>query len=119
MCLCEDEQVSAKFDLTHETMLTLAQAARRFPPSRLGRAVSPSTIWRWCRRGVRVPGIGVVHLECVRLSGRWLTSIEAISRFVDRQTPPIAVSPTAAPRSAGQRQRAAERAADELNRLGI
>ncbi|HEY7425332.1 MAG TPA: DUF1580 domain-containing protein [Gemmataceae bacterium] len=106
-------------DLTRETMLSLAQAARRFPPSRLGRPVSPATIWRWCRRGVRVPGNGVVYLECVRLSGRWLTSVEAISRFVARQTPLIAESPGEAPRSAGQRSRMSERAAAELDRLGL
>jgi hypothetical protein len=106
-------------DLTRETLLSLAQAARRFPPYRLGRPVSPATIWRWCRRGVIVPGDGIVYLECVRLSGRWLTSVEAISRFVARQTPQIVESPAAAPRTAGQRCRASERAAAELERFGI
>jgi len=106
-------------DLTRETMLTLAQAAHRFPPYRLGRPVSPATIWRWCRKGIRVPGVGTVYLESIRLSGRWLTSVEAISRSVARQTPLIADSPPVALHSAGQRQRAAERAAAELDRLGI
>ncbi len=74
-------------DLTLEKMLTMAQAARRFPPYRLGRPVSPATVWRWCRKGLKVADVGVVHLECVRLAGRWLTSVEAISRFIARQTP--------------------------------
>jgi hypothetical protein len=73
-------------------MLSLAQAAQRFPSSRLGRPVSPATIWRWCREGVKVPGFGIVRLECVRISGRWITSVEAISRFVARQTPPLDVN---------------------------
>jgi|SRR5579885_1233229 len=106
-------------DLTRETLLSLAQAARRFPPYRQGRPVSPATIWRWCRRGVRVPGIGAVYLECVRLSGRWLTSLEAISRFVERQTPRMGDTPAAMPRTSGQSQRAAKRAAAALDRLGI
>jgi hypothetical protein len=105
-------------DLTRETMVSLAQAARRFPPARLGRPVSPATIWRWCRRGVSVPGIGVVRLESVRLPGRWVTSLEAISRFVARQTP-MENDPPPAPRSPGRRQRASERAAEELGRLRI
>jgi hypothetical protein len=105
-------------DLTCETLLTLAQAARRFPPARLGRPVNSSTIWRWCRKGVRVDGIGIVRLECVRVSGRWLTSAEAISRFVARQTP-AAEPMTARPRTPGQRRHASERAARELDRIGI
>jgi hypothetical protein len=103
-------------DITRETMLSLAQAARRFPPARRGRPVTASAIWRWCRRGTRLPG-GGVRLECVRLSGRWITSVEAISRFVAQQTPAMENDPP--PRSPGRRQRASERAAVELRRQGI
>jgi len=100
-------------------MLTLAQAARRFPPFRLGRPVSPATIWRWCHEGVKVPGGGIVKLECARLSGRWLTSIEAISRFVAAQTPHGEAEAIPAPRTPTQRQRASQRAEKELARIGI
>jgi hypothetical protein len=106
------------YDLTRETLLSLAQAARRFPPYRAGRPVNPSTLWRWCRHGVKVPGIGVVRLECVRLSGRWLTSEEAISRFVARQTPDME-QPAATPRSPALRRKAAAQAGEALKRLGI
>jgi hypothetical protein len=109
---------AANHDLTRETLLSLAQAARRFPPYRAGRPVNPSTIWRWCRQGVKVPGVGVVRLECVRLSGRWLTSVEAISRFVARQTP-ATDQPMPTPRTTGQRCKASERATRELEKLGI
>jgi hypothetical protein len=105
-------------DLTRESLLSMAQAARRFPPYRAGRPVNPSTIWRWCRQGVKVQGVGIVKLECVRLSGRWLTSEQAISRFVARQTP-TADQLTPTPRTTGQRRRASERAACELDRIGI
>jgi hypothetical protein len=118
---CEGSPVSATVlvDLTRETMLTLAQAARRFPSFRLGRPVNPATIWRWCHEGVKLPGDEVVKLECVRVSGRWLTSVEAISRFVARQTPAPESDAPAMPRTPGRRQRAADRASAELEKLGI
>jgi hypothetical protein len=107
-------------DLTKESLLSLAQAARKFPPYRLGRPVSPSCIWRWCREGVRVPGVGVVRLESIRIAGRWLTSQEAISRFVARQTPPSDDEQVIdAPRTSSQRKKASERAARELDKLRI
>jgi hypothetical protein len=111
---------TSSVDLTQETMLSLAQAARRFPPARLGRPVCPATVWRWCRQGVKVRGVGIVRLECVRLSGRWLTSVEAISRFVARQTPlPEGKTPVQLPRTPAGRQKAAERAGKELEKIGI
>ena len=106
-------------DLTRETLLSLAQAARRFPPARLGRPVNSSTVWRWARKGAKVPGVGIVRLECVRVSGRWLTSEEAISRFVAAQTPQGDSDARPVPRTPTQRQRASERAARELDRIGI
>jgi hypothetical protein len=106
-------------DLTRETLLSLAQAARRFPPYRANRPVNPSTIWRWCRQGVKVPGVGVVKLECVRLSGRWLTSEEAISRFVARQTPAVEAAPMPRPRTERQVRSASQQAARELEKVGI
>jgi hypothetical protein len=100
-------------------MLSLAEAARRFPSARMGRPVSPATVWRWCHRGVSLRGGGVLRLECVRLSNRWLTSVEALSRFVARQTPAMENDPPPAPQSPGQRQLASERAAVELRRQGF
>jgi hypothetical protein len=118
--------VSASVDLTQEQLLTLSQAARRFPPYRRRpedqgggmAAVNSSTVWRWCRQGAKVPGTGErVRLECVRLAGRWLTSVEAISRFIARQTPPS--EPLPLPRTPAQRARASERSASALDRIGI
>lgn len=106
-------------DLTCETLLTLAQAARRFPSYGAGRPVCSSTIWRWCRKGVKVPGVGVVKLECIRVSGRWLTSAQAISRFVTRQTPQAEVVAMPTPPTPIQRRKASERAAKVLEAFGI
>jgi hypothetical protein len=106
-------------DLLCENLISLAQAARRFPPARQGRPVCAATVWRWCRRGVNVPGVGIVRLECVRLSGRWLTSVESLARFVARQTPAMEDNPPPPPRSPGRRRRASERAGEALEQEGI
>jgi hypothetical protein len=99
--------------------LSLSQAARRIPPFRENKPVAPSTVFRWIMAGVRLPDGTRLRLEGVRLGGRWLTSGPAIERFIDRQTPQFAGAPTPASRTAAQRERAAERAARELARLGI
>ena len=97
---------------------SLTRAARRFPPARLGRPVTPSCLVRWITRGVKGPGGQRVKLEAARLAGKWITTPAAIGRFVEAQTPrPDDVPPV--PRTSGVRRRAADRAAKELERLGI
>ncbi len=61
-----------------EQLLSLTDAAKRVP--RIGRRkVHTSTIYRWCRRGIRG-----VHLEYVRVGHRMATSSEALTRFFNR-----------------------------------
>jgi hypothetical protein len=100
--------------------LSLSQAARRFPSARQGRPVHSSCVWRWAREGVRLPDGYVVRLECARVSGRWLTSEPALERFIAAQTPTpdVASSPTM-PRTPAARRRDSERAAAELEKVGI
>src|SRR5262245_28148473 len=73
--------------------LSLSQAARRFPPARLARPVSPSCVWRWAREGVRLPSGGRLRLEVCRLAGRWVTSESALQRFLAAQQDDTAPSP--------------------------
>jgi hypothetical protein len=105
--------------LTTETTLSLDQAARLIPPSRSARRTHLSTVLRWILRGARNPSGERVRLEAVRLGGKWVTSLEALQRFTDRLTPDLDASSTLPPRSPGKRQRASDRAARELERLGI
>lgn len=65
-------------DLTNETGLSLSEATKQLP-SLGGRRLDVSTLWRWCRRGVRG-----VRLEYVRLGRRIITSREALARFAQR-----------------------------------
>lgn len=116
--------VTNSINLISENVLSFGQAAKRVPPTRAGRPTSPSTIWRWFSHGCRAADGRLVRLEAVRLGGRWVTTLEAIGRFsaqltcaepavlADQITEPVCRTPTA-------RNRASQRAADELSRVGI
>lgn len=104
-------------DLRNETLITLNQAAKMLPPGRRGRPVHLSCILRWILSGVRTSH-GRIRLEAIRMSGRWLTSIEALQRFAEAQTPALA-DPPPLPRTSMARQRASERAEAQLQKLGI
>ena len=67
-----------------EDLLTTSQAARRFPSDCVGGHVHPATIHRWIMAGISGPGGRRIHLEAVRVGSRWLTSREAIQRFVEQ-----------------------------------
>jgi hypothetical protein len=97
--------------------LSLPQAARRFPSYRQAKPTSPATVWRWITSGVELADGTRVRLEAVRLSGRWLTSEDAISRFVRSQTPGLD-DPPAAPRPPAERRRRSEAAERELKMRG-
>ena len=106
-------------DLSSETPLPLAAAARLVPPGRNGKQTHLSTLLRWIMRGSKSPSGEVVRLEAVRLGGRWVTSREAIQRFADRLTPNLDTNPAPTPHTNAQRERAAVRTAAELNTIGI
>jgi hypothetical protein len=104
-----------------ETKLGLAAAARRFPPLRAERPRHPATLTRWIQRGILGPGGQRVRLEAVRAGGSWITSIEAIERFMATLSARSADDETVLPmvRTPAQRQSAAERAGKELEAVGI
>jgi Protein of unknown function (DUF1580) len=109
-------------DLTAEKPLPLKDACHLIPPGRNGRRTHLSTVLRWVIRGVRATGGSVVRLEAVRLGGRWVTSREAIQRFAERLTPCLDdgdAAPALAPRTPRQRRKAADKAGDELAKMGI
>jgi hypothetical protein len=107
-------------DVATETLLSLPQAARRLPPGRNGRPCHPATLFRWIHAGARRPSGERVYLDGARLGNRWLTSAEALQRFSDALTPPVAstdLRPT--PRTPLARRRASEQAGRKLDRIGI
>jgi hypothetical protein len=101
-------------DLRNEATLSLSQAAKLLPPGRRGRPVTLPCLLRWILDGVKTPN-GVVRLEAARLGGRWLTSVEALERFADKQTPKLD-DQSQASRTPGARCRASERATRDLRK---
>jgi hypothetical protein len=106
-------------DLTAETPLPLAEAARLVPPARSGKRTHLSTLLRWILKGAKAPNGQLVRLEAVRLGGRWMTSAPALQRFAEALTPRLDGEASQAPRTPGKRQRAAESAGRELDSIGI
>ena len=94
-----------------EKLISLVEAAKRLPPGRNGKPTHVSTILRWILHGIRG-----VKLEAVRCGGRWVTSEEALARFMQRLTPDLQ-NDAPAPRTPAQRQRASEVAGRELDAL--
>jgi hypothetical protein len=105
--------------LLTEKLLSLYEAARRFPPARAGRPVSFSCVLRWITDGIPGPDGERVKLEAVRVGGRWLTSEEALARWAARLTPRLHVENAPAPRSPARCRRESERAGRELDKIGI
>ena len=97
----------------------LSRACRRFPPHRLGKSVTLSCLVRWVTSGVRGPNGKRVRLEAARLAGKWITTPQAIVRFLEAQTPQFDDAPAPTPRATSRRQRESERAAAELERRGM
>jgi uncharacterized protein DUF1580 len=105
-------------DLSAETPLPLAAAAKLIPPGRSGKHTHLSTLLRWILQGVKSPSGEIVRLEAARLGSRWVTSREALQRFSERLTPRSDEPASPPPRTPGKRQRASEKADAELEKLG-
>ena len=102
----------------NETIGSLSEIARFLPPYQ-GRRIHPSTLWRWHSKGIRG-----VRLDTLRLGGRILCSVEAVTRFAAKLTeldqqpadddPPAEVRQKAKRRTPIQRERDLARARKEL-----
>ena len=86
-----------------EPLLTLTQAANSLPGK-----PHVSSLWRWCKRGVRG-----VRLETLVLAGRRYTSPRALEEFASATTAAANGEPCPI-RTPRQRERAIERAEQEL-----
>jgi hypothetical protein len=101
-------------DATHETLFSLSEAAKSLPRRRRGRKPHVSCLYRWSVSGCR----GIV-LETIQVGGTRCTSREALARFFEALTYGAPDAQSHRPRTPAARQRAAERAARELQREGV
>ena len=102
--------------LQDESLISLSQAAARFPGHRGAERLHPATLTRWILKGVKAVDGRRVKLEAVRVGCRWLTSEPALRRFADALGSPPAESPP--PPTAAARQKASQRADAELRAMG-
>lgn len=98
-------------DYEAETIITLGEACRAFPPD----GVSDATIARWIQRGIKVKSLGsFVKLETLVIGGRRLTSREAIARFIAAQNADdVPAAPAITPTQRRHQAQAAQRALQE------
>jgi hypothetical protein len=69
--------MAATFNLASDELRPVNEIIK----ARLGKRISPATLWRW-----RLKGVNGVRLECLRLGGCWVTSDAAFSEFLRTQT---------------------------------
>ncbi len=97
--------------------LTLSAAGRLFPGHKGGKAVDPSTVFRWVTKGSRATDGTCVKLEAIRVGSRWLTSASSIKRYVAALTT-INTDSTEEIRTPAERNKASEKAAAKLREMG-
>jgi hypothetical protein len=108
---------STAHPLMAETLISVSEAARSIPAHRGTGRCNPATVWRWITEGVRSTSGERVRLESVRIGGRFVTSREALDRFIQRLSADAGVA-APAPRTPTQRQRSAKRADESLAKTG-
>jgi hypothetical protein len=69
-----------------EKLIGLAAATLLVPGHRANQHVAVETLWRWVVKGAKATTGTRVKLEACRVGSRWLTSAEAVGRFVENLT---------------------------------
>ncbi len=101
-------------------LLTISQIVARLPGSRGARRIHPATITRWILDGCPSRDGHRVKLVATRAGSRWLVRESDLQAFFDA----LAADPTAnlsssqSTRTPTARDKASERAARELERMG-
>lgn len=104
--------------IASEPLLTLDQAAARFPSHGKAGVVCRTTLSRWVNHGVEVAGGRRVKLESVRVGNRVYTSVAALERFAAAQERPDE-APAPVPTAGAKRARESQRQDRELEALGF
>lgn len=103
--------------LHDEPLISLSEAASRFPGQRGADRLHPATLTRWILKGAKGVNGQRVKLEALRMGSRWLTSEAALVRFANALHP-ANDSPTETPgRTPAARNRASEEAGALLDQL--
>lgn len=68
-----------------ETRVTVAEAARLIPGTAGNKHVGVGAVYRWIHAGVMIDG-RAIRLVAVNAGGHWVTSREAVMRFIEATT---------------------------------
>src|SRR5262249_40842843 len=109
--------------IDEEQAITSREAAKLYGSSRDGRPTHASTIVRHILKGTKLPSGEVVRLEGGKIGKKWITTRQAVQRYVDTLTrvalaetePADAPTPAISPR----RQRELARVDAALDAAGI
>jgi hypothetical protein len=93
----------AGIDPEHDDLRPLNEVIK----ARLGKRISPATLWRW-----RLKGVNGVRLECLRVGGCWVTTHAAFAEFLRAQTQNVLKS-----RGDGVPHSPGERSPEKVRRL--
>jgi hypothetical protein len=93
----------------------VSQLAKTLPSNR-GDHIAPSTLARWCMKGIRLPDGGRLYLKGVRTPGGWCSTPEWVQGFFDAMT--TASTPDDSPPSPGLAERD-RRARERLAKKGF
>lgn len=66
-----------QIDLQNDALIPVQQICK----DRMGKRMSPATLWRW-----RTKGCDGVKLEAVKVGCTWFTTAAAFATFIQRQT---------------------------------
>ena len=101
---------------------TLTEAAHRLPRID-GRRLHPSTLWRWCRKGIQG-----ISLDYIRVGNKVMVSEEGLNRFFAKlsqadeeamQQPAVKRNRRRRSRRTQSHQRSQDEAQDVLRKAGI
>jgi len=73
--MMNDAIPTTEYDTMNATLMTLSEASKELPKFN-GKRIHVSTLWRWCRKGIRG-----VCLEYVKVGRKVMVSPEGLNRF--------------------------------------
>ncbi|HEV3436965.1 MAG TPA: helix-turn-helix domain-containing protein [Gemmata sp.] len=103
---------------TDPDLLTISQVCARLPGARGARRVCPSTVTRWILAGCPARDGIRIKLTATRCGSRWLVRPADLDAFFAKlAADPTTTSPET--RSPASRNKAAAKADDELQKMGV
>ncbi|GEM_PF-3160617 len=97
-------------------LIPLRNLPKLLPCRRRGKRLNLATVWRWTTAGY---GPLKIKLPVLRVGANVYTSREALRDWCAAVAGQQTDAPTSTPRTPTQRQRASDRTAKELDRIGI